>query len=388
MPRLPTTSSRPNWSPRLWNSLPTLVTFGLVAAVGWFGYRNGWKIPKSAELRAAVTVEKPKWCTEHSVPDDQCVECQKNLLPACKKPRWCKLHGVSECPTCHPELAQVAGEVRLPQYDTVAAINQMERPENNSRCRKFLRRIQYESVAAFQKMGIETSVAAERPMIEALRINGELGFDQSQLAHLATRVPGSVWKVFKSLGDELQAGDLVALVDAAEVGKAKNDLSRAIVQMQLRQKTLDSMREATDVVPKARILEAETAAEEAQLVVVMAQQALINLGFEIPPGLTNQDARQLTRSLQCLGLPDELCEQLLARGTMTMNLIAITAPQAGVIVEMDVVAGEVVRPEKSLLTVAGLRNMWLTLHVKQEEVERIAVGQEVRWRQEVGHTAN
>ena len=66
--------------------------------------------------------------------------------------------------------------------------------------------------------------------------------------------------------------------------------------------------------------------------------------------------------------------------TMTMNLIAITAPQTGVIVEMDVVAGEVVRPEKSLLTVAGLQNMWLTLHVKQEEVERIAVGQEVRFR--------
>ena len=366
---------------KLLNLMPTLATFGLLVAVGWFGQAHGWKMPKASVLAGAtIEAKKENWCSEHNAPEDSCVECKKDLLPACIKPRWCKQHGVSECPTCHPELAQVTGPVKLPQYDTIAAINQFDRPENNSRCQKFLRRIQYESVEAFQKMGIAVAVATERPMIEALRINGELDYDQSRLAHLSTRVPGNVWKVFKALGDEVQAGDVLALVDAAEVGKAKNNLSRVIVQLQLRKKSLEALRAAGGAVAERQIREAETAYEEAQLAVVMNQQALVNLGFELPGGLLNLDARQLTRALQCLSLPSELCETLLTRGGMTMNLIPIIAPQNGMIVELDVVAGEVVHPEKSLLTVADLRRMWLTLNVKQEDVERIAVGQPVTFR--------
>lgn len=116
----------------------------------------------------------------------------------------------------------------------------------------------------------------------------------------------------------------------------------------------------------------------------MATQALVNLGFEVPGGLTKQDAQQLTRTLQCLGLPDDLCETLSAKRTMTMNLIPIIAPQDGVIVEMDIVAGEVVQPEKALLTLANLQRMWLTLHVKQEDSDRLSIGQTVKFKVDGG----
>jgi cobalt-zinc-cadmium efflux system membrane fusion protein len=370
---------------KLLNSIPTLLTFGLLATVGYFGHHFGWKMPKASELHGATVADKKaNWCSEHSVPENECVECHPKLMPKPEKPRWCKEHGVSECPTHHPELGQVAGEPKLPQYDTVAAINLFDRPENNSRCKKFLSRIQYESVEAFAKQNIEVDVVTERPMVEALRINGELGFDQTQVAHLSTRAAGSVWKVFKTLGDEIQVGDVLALVDAAEVGKAKSELGRAVVQMQLKKRTIDSVKGAAGVLPERQIREAESAYEESQLGVTMTTQALVNLGFEVPGGLTQQDAQQLTRTLQCLGLAGELCEKLSAKGSMTMNLIPIIAPQDGVIVEMDVVAGEVVQPEKSLLTLANLSRLWLTLHVKQEDADRLSSGQKVKFRPDGG----
>ncbi|HLQ43880.1 MAG TPA: efflux RND transporter periplasmic adaptor subunit, partial [Planctomycetaceae bacterium] len=370
---------------KLLNFVPTLFTFGLLAAVGFFGHHFGWKMPKASELRVTTVAEKkPNWCSEHNVPEDQCVDCNKKLLEFCEKPRWCKEHGVSECPTHHPELAQVAGEPKLPQYDTVAAINLFDRPENNSRCNRFLRRIQYESAEVFEKMGIDVDVVTERPMIEALRINGELGYDQSQVAHLSTRSAGSVFKVFKMLGDEVQAGDVLALVDAAEVGKAKSQLGHAAVQLQLKKRTVESLRSSAGVIPERQLREAEAAYEEAQIGMTMATQALVNLGFEVPGGLTKLDAERLTRTLQCLGLPDELCEKLSAKGSMTMNLIPIVAPQDGVIVEMDVVAGEVVQPEKTLLTLANLSRVWLTLHVKQEDSERLSLGQKVKFKADGG----
>jgi cobalt-zinc-cadmium efflux system membrane fusion protein len=366
---------------RAWQAIPTMLTFGLLAGVGWLGHHFGWKLPKSSELfGATVNAAKSEWCRTHNVPEAICVECNKKLLEYCEQPRWCAEHGVSECPTHHPELAQVTGKPRLPQYDTIAAINLFAREENNSRCRTFLRRIQFESVEAFNKTGIEVDVAMERPMQESLRTNGELGYDQSRVAHLSTRSAGSVWRVFKTLGDEVQAGDVLALIDAVEVGKAKSELGRAVVQLQLKQRMLESLKAAVGAVPEKQIRDAESAYEEALINVTLATQALVNFGFAVPSGLTKLDAVRMTRALQCLGLPPELCDQLGANGSMTMNLIPIVAPQDGMIVEMDVVAGEVVRPEKSLLTLANLDQMWLTLHVKQEDSDRLALGQRVRFR--------
>lgn len=380
---VPTTSKtavlQPKNSPltRLISGIPTVVTFGLLGSVAWFGHHHGWKLPKASDLRAASVTTKVEdaWCSDHNVPEAICVECKTDLLPFCKVPRWCKQHGVSECPTHHLELAQVSGEARLPKYDTVAAIGLFNRVENNSRCKKFLRRIQFESQAAFDKTGIEVDVVSERPMNEALKLNGELGYDQSQVAHLSTRVPGSVWKVFKRLGEEVQEGDILALVDAAEVGKAKTALGTAVVQLQLRKKTYDSLKAAAGAVPEKQIREAEFAYEEARIQVIMGQQALINLGFEVPVGLEKLDAEQLTRKLQCLGLPNELCETFAKRGHLTMNLLPLVAPQAGTIVEMDVVPGEVVSSERVVITLAKLDRMWLTLHVKQEDAKYVRVGQ-------------
>ena len=376
---------RPGAIRRLLHSIPTLLTFGMLIAIGWFGHHFGWKLPKASELHGEVTsVKNPEWCSEHNVSEANCVECNAKLMPKVEKPRWCKLHGVTECPTCHSELAQVAGEAKLPQYDTVAAINQFERIENNSRCKKFLRRIQFESLEAFNKSGIDVDVATERPMNEALRINGELGFDQSLVAHLSSRVPGTVFRVFRRLGDSVRAGDVLALVDSLDVGKAKTTLSKSLIHWEHTIRTLENARKNMDVIPRQKLREIEHDSEEAELEVVTAQQALINLGFEVPGGLSKQDAQQLTRTLQCLGVPEDLCEKLSAKGSMTMNLIPIIAPQDGVIVEMDVVAGEVVRPERSLLTLADLNPMWLTLHVKQEDAERLLLNQKVKFRPDGG----
>jgi cobalt-zinc-cadmium efflux system membrane fusion protein len=201
---------------------------------------------------------------------------------------------------------------------------------------------------------------------------------------LSSRSAGSVWKVFKTLGDEVRTGEVLALIDAAEVGKAKSELGRAVVQLQLKKRTVDSLKAAVGVVPEKQIRDAESAYEEALINLTMATQALINFGFEVPNNLTKLDASRMTRALQCLGLPTELCDQLGTNGSMTMNLIPLIAPQDGVIVEMDVVTGEVVRPEKSLLTLANLDQMWLTLHVKQEDSDRLSLGQHVKFRPDGG----
>ena len=67
------------------------------------------------------------WCPEHLVPESICVECRPDLMPKPKEFGFCREHGVSECVTCHPELAQVRSEPQLPQYDTKAALGVVAR---------------------------------------------------------------------------------------------------------------------------------------------------------------------------------------------------------------------------------------------------------------------
>src|SRR5262245_19176507 len=99
----------------------------------------------------------------------------------------------------------------------------MPRPENNSRCISHQTRIQFASLEAMEKRGVDVTVAMKRPVVEAITANGEVIYDETHLAHMSSRVEGTVWRVDKQVGDAVKKGEVLALVDAAEIGKAKSE---------------------------------------------------------------------------------------------------------------------------------------------------------------------
>src|SRR5947209_8097894 len=91
-------------------SLRELLGTGLVlialAALGFWGHHSGWKMPKLSELTRSHLPTNEDWCSEHGVPESQCVECDATLMPR-KEFGWCKTHGIPNCPLEHPEIAQL-----------------------------------------------------------------------------------------------------------------------------------------------------------------------------------------------------------------------------------------------------------------------------------------
>src|SRR5262245_64642523 len=83
-----------------------LVVFAALSGLLLWGHHTGWTLPKFSSLAKGGTGEKDDWCSEHGVPESQCIECNSALMPRPKAFGWCKLHGVHECPLCHPEIAQ------------------------------------------------------------------------------------------------------------------------------------------------------------------------------------------------------------------------------------------------------------------------------------------
>ena len=370
---------------RLGRTVPPLVVFGTLLGLLAWGHHTGWTLPKFSDLTGGAAAAPDNWCEEHSVPESECVECNPNIMPRSKSFGWCKRHGVHDCPLEHPELAQVAGLAKVSPADLARAQRALEfadRPENSSKCKLHDRRIQFASTAAVEKAGVDVEPVWTAPVVEAVGGSGEITYDSTRTARISARVPGSVVRAYKRVGDRVVRGDIVALVDAAEVGKAKSDLLQAIAQVRLRARTTENLSSLarSGATSEQRIREAESALSEARIRLAAAQQALTNLGLPVQPaGLDAVPDDRLADHLRFLGIPRPLADSL-DSGTATGNLLPVTAPLDGVVVTRDVVAGEIVDSAKVLFIVADVSRLWLTLDLRLEDARGVKVGQPVRFR--------
>ena len=356
------------WLVTAMNVIPNLLVFSLLGGVMYGGHHTGWKLPKMSEFMGTAAITSDDWCAEHLVPESQCIECRSELLPKSQSFGFCHEHGVAECVIHHPELAQLKSDPLLPQYDALAAITLMARPENNSRNMMHLKRVQFTSAESVDKAGIEVEVVQEGPVSDVITANGEAMFDPTRVARLSVRSPGTVVLVAKTLGDPVAAGDVLALVDAAQVGQAKTELLRSLAKRQLHQATVERLAApaGAGAVSQRSLMEAEALLEEARISCLAARQTLSNLGFDVPETPEAVDAAELAKQLQYLGIPQKYVDALPV-GSGTANLIPIRAPQEGVVVASAVVAGEVVDLTTPLFTVADPRQLWLVLNVNQED---------------------
>jgi cobalt-zinc-cadmium efflux system membrane fusion protein len=178
----------------------------------------------------------------------------------------------------------------------------------------------------------------------------------------------------------VREGDLLALVDAAHVGQAKAEFLQALVRWRLADATFDRLKQISNAVAGKQVLEAESEVRSAQVALLSAQQALVNLGLPInADDFKRESETAIAQSIQFLGVPREVAGGLDAAST-TANLLPIVAPFGGVVTEREVVAGEVVDERKPLFVVADPSSMWLRLNVPQEQVQYLQLGQKARFK--------
>lgn len=371
----------------LWRAIPTATVVGVLTGLAIWGHSTDWTLPKFSSLLGNGVEETDDWCQEHNVPESRCIECHVKLLPRDKNYGWCEKHGVAQCPLHHPDVAQ------LKQVPNIApeAFRQAERAlvlrpraENNSRCKLHERRIQFASAEAAEKVGIDIDVVRQRPIVEAVVANGEIRYDETRMARLASRVAGTAWRVCTQVGDRVREGDVLALVDAAEVGKAKASFLQAITHVRHETTNVDQLKPLVPggTVSGRQFREAEAALEDAQIVLHGAVQALTNLGFSVDAGeFSKASIDDISRHLRFLGLSDELLDRI---NTATSNLFPVKAPIDGVVVNRTLVAGEVVQTNSPLFSVADVEQMWLVLDVREEDVKFLSLGQRVLFRRTSG----
>jgi cobalt-zinc-cadmium efflux system membrane fusion protein len=355
--------------------LPNLAVVALLVGLACWGHHTGWTLPRLADFTGNGAPARDDWCDEHAVPQSQCVECNPSLAPPIKHHGWCDKHGVHNCPLEHPDIVQVGGAAKVTQEDfdrADRALQFKDWPENHEGCKKYHRLLQFASDAVFNKMGVGVMPVLAKPIIETIPASGELTFEPPRQAPVHTAVPGRVWQLTNKgvLGAAVKKGDVLALIDAAEVGKAKVEYLQAHAQLEYRkqvsERTAKGWSEGT--VSVARFLEVEAALREGQIRLLATQQALANLGLPIrAEEVKDLSPEQLAAHVQCLGLPPHIVKQVDAG--KTANLLPIRAPRNGTVIDVRATEWEVVDAARTLFVVADTTRLWLMLTVRQEDAK-------------------
>lgn len=357
--------------------IPTAIVMAVLVGIAYWGHHTDWKFlpPKPPEQTGS------EWCERHNVTASQCVECNPELLPKPPTFGWCDRHGVYDCPFEHPEVAQLLKPGKVTAVDlerAEKALQSRKRPANDPDCARQFRRIQFVSANAVEKAGITVETALALGIIETVVASAEVGYEETSLTRLPARAAGIARRVLKKEGESVVKGEVLAVIDAAEVGKTKAEFVQALVQTRQRRRLLADLKGVAEMLP-AQVREAEADVREAEIRLRTSEDALANFGLRVRAGdFEKVGSDEASVAVRLAGLPAAAAEGLNPK-TATANLMAVVSPRDGIVLKRDVVAGEFVGANKLLFVVGVVDRVWVNLHVPPPEVPLLAVGQMVRF---------
>lgn len=211
--------------------------------------------------------------------------------------------------------------------------------------------------AQMKEFGVVVKKAAPATLSLKFQLPGEIAVNADQLVHIVPVVPGVVSEVKKSIGDQVTAGEVIAILNSRELAAAKSKFLASTARVKLAQSTLSREENLWDqkIGSEQEYLEARTGFEESRIALRDAKQALHALG------LSETDVQKL---------PEEPDTEL--------TRYEMRAPLAGEIIERHLVRGEMLKNDSQAFVVADLDKVWVNLAVYQKYLPSVRIGQTVR----------
>ncbi len=212
------------------------------------------------------------------------------------------------------------------------------------------------SAAELQEFNIKLAKAESGVINKTLSLTGEVIVAPERLFHVVPRVSGVVRRVFKHLGNEVKAGDLLATLSSRDLADAKAEFVAADSLLKLANANLKRERELyrSKVTAKREYLAARQVQAEMSIKRKAAEQRL-----------------------SAIGLTDNAILSVLRNADKDLTFYELRAPADGVIIEKHAAQGEVLENNKRSYTIADLSQVWVNLTVYQKDLPFIHLGQQV-----------
>ena len=201
------------------------------------------------------------------------------------------------------------------------------------------------SKEAIARNKIRVDAAKSGRLGAGVDVPAEISLAADQIAHVTLLVPGRVSEVKKKLGDRVKAGDVIALIESAELGAAQSASTQASAAVDVARKAFDRQKEL-----KAAGIGTQRTYDEAEAEV---RRAEADLGA----------AAQRTR----------------VYGGGGGSSISLRAPMTGEIVERHASVGEVAEAGgEPLFVIADLSSVVVEARVYERDVAAAVVGAPLR----------
>lgn len=331
--------------------------------------------PKGCAFCDPSLIESLGFCGEHGVPEAFCTRCNDALIPAfVARNDWCAEHTLpeSQCVLCNPEIAKVvrpngrgaaAAQTGVNPPSAVAPRG-IEVTANADRraarmpsvdCRTESLSVRLADPALEKVVDIDVATATVQPLSEKLRCNAEVAYDANRYLRLSSRVRGVVREVRKDLGDAVEAGEVVLVIDSAELAAAQATFLQARALVALAETANEKIQKLYKGGTSSELeaLERETELAEKRFALAKAEQELRNLG------LSDGQLADISSSGQ------------------TSSLLELKSNIAGEIVERNVTVGEMADPSRTMMAVADTQRSWVMLDIPELDSGKLAIGNPV-----------
>ena len=202
---------------------------------------------------------------------------------------------------------------------------------------------------------IKVSEVLSQEMSNTLRVAGQIDFDEQALTRIGASVTGRVTQIQATLGQVVNKGDTLALINSSELSGSQLAYLKAHSEKELHRRNLDRAKTLfdADVISSADLQRRENEYE-----------------------IASAETRAAQDQLRVLGVSAQSIERLANTGAID-SVASVVATIKGVVIERKVAAGQVVQPSDVLFAVADLSRVWAVAQVPEQQVSQVKVGQSV-----------
>jgi membrane fusion protein, heavy metal efflux system len=223
------------------------------------------------------------------------------------------------------------------------------------------------SADALANMQLHYGNAAMRPLLRNVPATGIVSYDELRLARIVPPARGRVESIDAVVGEQVQAGQRLAVLDNFELSTARSGVASAqaaVAQAQAQFAAANAaLVRAEDLVRTGGMAQSELDMRRANAAAAQAalrtQQATLQQWQDTERRLMPITAGGATAS----AIPDPRDSQG-----------AVIAPFAGVVDSVATATGQLVDPTQQIFTVADLSTVWVPLQVPENQIGAVQVG--------------
>lgn len=219
---------------------------------------------------------------------------------------------------------------------------------------------------AVAESGIRVETATRATLAATVTAPARIAFNAEAVAHVGSTLFGRVVELPVRQGDQVQAGEVLVVVESPELGEAQSDYLQKRIMAENAAAAVDLAKNGLD---RATRLYEENRG--------IALDELQKRELEFKAAQANARSAEATavaaeNKLHVLGMTQQAVEALRSSGEVDPRF-PLLAPLAGEVVERDVTLGELVHPERErLLVVADVERLWVLADVPEAHLAKLA----------------